>query len=303
MTKKRVIKYRILYSLYCIFNFIFAVTPKPIIKRILELFAFLIYKLDRKRYKTALANLNLVFKETKSDTEKKSIIYESYKTLAFNIYELLENQNLDKEKIFSKAKIINTDVIQNALNEKRKIIFITAHYGGWELVLPCIALKFNMKVGVVSKKIQNIYIQEKFAQMRAKNNITLIDKKNAAKGMIKTLTNDDKVAIVIDQYIDGGCDVNFLGIKDTATDATSRLALKFNALIIPIFATKNDFRKYEITICNPIDVMKFKFKAQDKVRELTQLQNDIMTEQILKEPKYWLWQHKRFRKNHSEIYN
>ena len=36
--------------------------------------------------------------------------------------------------------------------------------------------------------------------------------------------------------------------------------------------------------------------------ELTQMQNDVVSKQIFEKPDYWLWQHKRFKEFHNDIY-
>lgn len=87
-----------------------------------------------------------------------------------------------------------------------------------------------------------------------------------------------------------------------ATDSTSRLALKFDAVIIPIFPLCNGFRNYTIKVCEPIDVTDVEFKTKDKIQELTQMQTDIISQQIFEKPDDWFWQHKRFKKYHSAIY-
>ena len=87
-----------------------------------------------------------------------------------------------------------------------------------------------------------------------------------------------------------------------ATDSTSRIALKFDAVIIPIFTLCNDFRDWTIKVCEPIDVKTYEFKSEDKIKELTQIQNDILSKQILEKPDFWLWQHKRFKNSNKEIY-
>ncbi|MSN96545.1 lipid A biosynthesis acyltransferase [Campylobacter sp. FMV-PI01] len=291
---------KILYYIYVIFNTIFKIVPKILSKFIVDAFSWLVFIFDFKHNKTAMANLNLVFKDKKTKKEKKRIIFNSYKTLAYNMYELLENQNLPKDEIFKKMRVVNGEIISDALKNRRKIIFITAHYGGWELTLPGIALMYNMKVGVVNKRMKNPYIQKIYAIAREKNNITMIDKSFAAKGMFKTLKDGNQVAIVVDQSISNGVEIEFLGVKEIATDSAARLAIKFNALIIPILTTKNSWREYEITIFEVIDPLKI--KEEDKIYAITKLQNDIITTQILKQPNHWLWQHKRFRKYNSHIY-
>jgi len=298
---KRKIKDYFRYFLYRIFQFIFFITPKFIMRAILIFIAFLAYKFNKKYKKIAYANLDLVYQNTINKDRKNAILYNSYKSLLFNMYEFMENQTISKEEMFNKATIINPEIIENAIKNGRKIIYITAHYGGWELALPYIALKFG-KLAVVNRKMDNPHIQKLYAQVRDNNNITMLEKQVAAKGMIKAFYENKAVAVVIDQHIGNGAEVEFLGQKDMATDSTSRLALKFDAIIIPIFPVCNGFRDYTIKVCEPLDVTQVEFKTEDKIQELTQLQTDIISHQIFEKPDDWFWQHKRFKKYHNDMY-
>lgn len=298
---KRKIKDYFRYFLYRIFQFIFLITPKFLMKQFLIFFAFLAYKLNKKHKKIAYANLELVYQNRLTQARKDEILYNSYKSLIFNMYEFMENQNIGKEEMFKKAHIVNAEIIENAIKNKRKIIYITAHYGGWELALPYIALKFG-KIAVVNRKMDNPHIQKLYSKARDKNNITMLEKQVAAKGMLKAFKEDKAVAVVIDQHIGNGAEVEFLGQKDMATDSTSRLALKFDAIIIPIFPVCNGFRDYTIKVCEPLDVTQIAFQSNDAIEELTQMQTDIITKQIFEKPDDWFWQHKRFKKYHNDIY-
>lgn len=297
----RVIKDYFRLFLYNTFIFIFLITPKFVMERILRFFVFFAYKLNKKHLKIARANLELVYKDSISDERKEEIIYNSYKSLVFNMYEFIENQNISKENLLKKANILNKEIIEKAFKENRKIIYITAHYGGWEITLPYIALMFG-EIAVVNRRMDNPYIQKKYEIGRSKNRITMLEKKSAAKGMLTAFKENKSIAVVIDQHIGSGIDIEFLGQKVKATDSTARMALKFDAVIIPIFTINNGFRDWTIEVQEPIDVKTYDFKTEDKIKELTQIQNDIVSNQILKKPDFWLWQHKRFKEFHNEIY-
>ena len=287
--------------LYNIFIFLFLITPKFVMEKFLKFLIFFLYKVDKKHLKIARANLDLVYKDTISQKRKEEIIYNSYRSLVFNMYELIENQRISKDELLKKANILNKEIIEKAFQANRKIIYITAHYGGWEITLPYIALMFG-EIAVVNRRMNNPHIQKKYEIARSKNKITMLEKESAAKGMLKAFKDNKSIAVVIDQHIGSGIEIEFLGQKDKATDSTSRLALKFDAIIIPIFTINNGFRDWTIKVCEPIDVKTFEFKTEDKVRELTQIQNDIVSKQIFEKPDYWLWQHKRFKEFHNDIY-
>ncbi len=294
-------KYRFRYYLYKIFQFFFRYTPNIIIKYFLLLLARLLFIFNKEHLFIADVNLTLAYKNKLTKKEKNNIIYNSYKSLMYNLFEYMENQYISKEELLNKATITNEKVILDAIKEKRKIIFVTAHYGGWELAIPYIALKYGT-LAVVNKKMKNEYINNMYVKARDRNNIIMLDKKVAAKGMIKAFKNDHFVAIAIDQNTDNGIEIDFFNTLAMATDAPARLALKFDAVIIPIFAINKGFRKYELKIYNAIDSKNFEYKIENKLEELTQAQHSIIEEQIRDIPEQWFWQHKRWKHHNPKLY-
>ena len=289
------------YYIYLFFKMLFVYTPNFILKPILKLLAKIVSKCSKKYKKIIDVNLDLAFDNKLLKEQKQKIAYESYKSLLFNMYEFVENQSATKEEIFAKANIINKEYLENAIKSGKKIIFFTAHCGAWELALPFTGLKFGT-IAVVNRKMNNPLINEMYKKVRNRNNIVMIDKKSAAKGMLKALKDNHHVAVVIDQHIGVGQEVKFFNQAVMATDSTSRLALKFDAVLVPLFCETNDLGDYTIKIEKPIDVPSYEFKTDDKIKELTQLQNNIVEQQIRNKPEQWFWQHKRFKYKHDELY-
>lgn len=291
----------LVYYIYKFYELFFKITPNFLLKYILIWMAYFVYFVNKKHRKIIDLNLDLAFHNSLSKKRKNEIALGSYKSLMFNVSEFMENQYVSKEILLSKGHIKNAEIIEKAIKEERKIIFITAHYGGWELALPYIALKFGT-VAVVNRKMNNPYIHDMYEKARDKNNVVMLEKKVAAKGMIKAFKNNQHVAVVIDQHIGVGEEVKFCGQDVMATDSTSRLALKFDAVIIPIIAQMNDFRDYDIKVGNAIDTKEIEFKTDNKIKELTQLQSDVVEAQVKEKPEQWFWQHKRFKFKHNEMY-
>ncbi|MEA3554585.1 MAG: lipid A biosynthesis lauroyl acyltransferase [Campylobacterota bacterium] len=294
-------KYRFRYYLYKVFQFFFRYTPNIIIKYFLLLLSKLLFVFNKEHRFIADVNLNLAYNNSLTKEQKNNIVSKSYKSLMFNLFEYMENQYITKDKLVAKATITNENVILDAIKEKRKIIFVTAHYGGWELAIPYIALKYGT-LAVVNKKMKNEYINNMYVEARDRNNIIMLDKKVAAKGMIKAFKNDHFVAIAIDQNTDNGVEIDFFGTKAMATDAPARLALKFDAVIIPVFAVCKGFREYELKIYDAIDPTSFKYKTEDKIQELTQKQHSVIEKQVRDIPEQWFWQHKRWKYHNPKLY-
>jgi KDO2-lipid IV(A) lauroyltransferase len=289
----------LLFLIYKIFKFIVLLLPKFLIKYFLDALAYFLYLVNIEHKKYAKANLDFVYKDTISEDRKKEIIKNSYQNLVYNIYEFIENQSLDLKGFESKITVVNEKVLLDALKSKRKIIMITAHYGNWEFGSNFFPLKY-IPITMVGRPMNNKYLNDELFETRNKNKAEMISKNEASRGLVKALKSGKGIGLVIDQHNGTGIDVTFLGHKVKQTDSASRLALKFDALIVPMFFTMDSFGKYTATVSEPIDPKNF--QGENNIYDLTQAQADVISEHILKKPDQWFWQHKRFKEYHKEIY-
>jgi len=258
-----------------------------------------IYYVNVEHRKYAKANLDYVFNDSLSNERKKEIIQNSYKNIVYNIYEFIENQSLTKEQLLSRILIENEYIIKDAIEYKRKIILVTAHYGNWEYGSSVIPLKYGPTT-MVGRPPNNRYLNKEIEETRTKNNTQMLTKKNASRGLVKALKDNRIVGLVIDQHNKNGIDVEFLDHIVKQVDTTARLAFKFDAVIIPIFFTRESFGKHILTFSTSLDSRDY--KSSDKIEKLTQAQAEVMSEYIKKNPDQWLWQHRIFKEYSKDIY-
>lgn len=290
----------LLFLLYKLIKFFILLLPKNITKYMLDILVKLVLFIDKKHIKIAKINLDLVFQDTKSTEEKEQIIKQSYQNLLYNIYEFIQNQTLTLQDLEQKLTIHNEQYILDALKNKRKIILITAHYGNWEYGSTFIPLKYAPTT-VVGRPLNNKFLNKELKQTRTKNNNELLSKNQASKGLIKAIKNGKILGLVIDQNNPKGIEVEFLNQKIKMIDSSSRLALKFDALILPVFFRPIEFGKYIVDFIEPLDPRKFQ-NQENSIYNLTQSQATIISDYIIKYPSYHLWQHRIFKEFQKDIY-
>lgn len=290
----------ILFIVYKIFKFIVLLLPKFLVKLFLDGLSYLTYLLNFEHKRYAKANMDMVYGDSNSNENKYKIIRETYRNMFYNLYEFIENQTLDLEGFEKKLTPINEHYLTDAINSGRKIILITAHYGNWEYGNTYIPLKYKPTT-MVGRPMNNKFFNDELDATRTKNNTQMLTKNEAGKGLIKALKSDRIVGMVIDQHNGVGIDVEFLGHRVKQADSSSRLAVKFDAVIIPLFFNMTSFGQYEAEFLEPIEAKDF--EGENQILDMSQKQADIMSAQILKHPHLWFWQHKRFKEYHKEIYN
>jgi len=292
----------IVFTIFRIFKFLVLLLPKFIMKLFLDGLSYLIYLFNKEHKAYAQANLDLVYKDTLSQKEKSSIIRNSYRNLMYNLYEFIENPTLNLEELEKKIHVENEEYILDAIANDRKIILVSAHYGNWEYITSYISLKYKPTT-MVGRAMNNEYFNEDMKNNRNKHNSEMLLKAGSAKGLMKALKSGRIIGLATDQHIDPnkGVIVDFLGHRASQVDSTARLAVKFNAIIIPVFFIQNDFRNYTVKFDTPIEPSDF--EGENQLLAITQKEADAMSKQILKKPELWFWQHRRFKEYHKDIYN
>jgi len=288
-----------LFLMYKSFKFIVLLLPKSLIKLFLDGFTNIIYIFNKEHKGYAKANLDFVYKNSISESRKYEIIKNSYRNMLYNLYEFVENQTLNLSDLEEKIVVENEYYLTDAIKNKRKIILITAHYGNWEYGNTFIPLKYAPTT-MVGRPMNNEYLNDELNKTRTKNNNQMLSKKEAGRGLVKALKDDRILGLVIDQHNRDGIDIKFLGHKVKQADSASRLAIKFDALVIPLFFTMNSFGKYTAKFYEPMAAKEF--EGENQILDFTQAQAQVMEKHILNNPDQWFWQHKRFKQYNKDIY-
>ena len=293
---------KIYLILFKSFKWIVTHLPERILNIVLNSLAYLIYLLDKKHRKVIGANLDFAFDDRLSQKEKREIVKKCYKNLIYFLADFIKNQGITKEELSKKVEFKNEHILKDALKRKEKIILITAHYGNWELI-PLSLGAFFAPITIVGRDLDSKSMNEILRKNREQFNIKLISKKGAMRGLIKELKQNRMVGLLVDQNTteNEGILINFFGKLARHTPTASLLSRRFNAKIIPVFISTNDYKKYTITFYEPIICKKSKDYDKD-IKECTQAQANITQKVIEQKPDEWFWFHRRWKNQYKEIY-
>ncbi|WOE71179.1 lipid A biosynthesis lauroyl acyltransferase [Hydrogenimonas thermophila] len=284
------------------FQWIILHTPDFIKFPIIKGLARLAYFLDAKHRHIAKVNLDLAFEDSLNETEKREIIKKVYENLLFNLADFVKNQGISKEELLSKVKFENVEVIENAKKSGKPIIFMTAHYGNWELLALAIAAKFG-PLSVVGRPLDSKVMNKILERNRKQFDIEVIPKKGAMRPLIKALKNGRSVGLLVDQNTsdNDGVLIDFFGKKARHTPAVSILAKRMNAIIIPAFIQTDDHKVYTISFYTPLKI-KNSGNNEEDILENIQAQANITEQVICQKSEEWFWLHKRWKNQYESYY-
>lgn len=178
---------------------------------------------------------------------------------------------------------------------ERGTILFTGHLGAWELTsLGLSALGHH--VDFLARRIDNESIEELIEKIRTRFGNRLIDKRAAARPMLRTLAAGGTLGIVADLNTQPheGVLVDFFGIPASTTSSLATVALRTNATVLPIFAPWNEERqRFMLRIEPPVSITP-SGDENDDVRAMTQQVTSVIEKYVRLYPDQWLWIHKRW---------
>ena len=276
--------------------------PISIWIRVSHLLAKVAYRFDKEHTKSAKVNLEIAFGNRLDEHQKRAIIIRSYQNLFMTGLDTILNQGKSRDEILSKVQFKNEHYLKEALESKKPIIFITAHYGNWELGTLAIAAKFT-PISVVGRRLDSQYADKILRATREQFGIEMIDKRDAMRKMVQTLKRGKPLGVVVDQNTrtKEGILVNFFGKEARHTHSVSILARKYDAIVIPVYDYTDDFRRWTVEFHEPL-VMQKSEDINGDIQAFTQKQADITQKVIEQKPDEWLWLHKRWKNRYKELY-
>lgn len=260
-----------------------------------NIYANIFYYLIPVRKKTAFDNLRLAFGE-KSTAELQKIIKGAYKNIFIVIFEFFYMRRLDRAKLGTLINIINPEIIEEGLKKSKGIIFVSGHFGNWELMAYGCAKYLGHTFNVIVKEQSNKMVDKKINMIRESAGNKMIEMSNALREVLKLLRENKIIAMLGDQSApkEGSVKVNFF-VKDVpAFEGAARFAIKTGAAIIFGYSVRQKDNTYILDF-KAIDTDKYKDYTEENIRALTQEHTTMLEDVIRKNPDQWLWFHRRFK--------
>jgi Kdo2-lipid IVA lauroyltransferase/acyltransferase len=269
--------------------------PRPAAYPAAEIVAALGFRLAKRQKRAGIRNLRMAMPNLTED-ERLEILRGSFSNLGRLLVEFSHFPDLTRKNISNLVTYDGFEHYQQAVSRGKGIIFLTAHFGAWELSCFAHSLYGNPMKFVV-REIDNPRVERLIESYRGLAGNTPIDKRNASRDILKALRNNETIGILVDQNTtrDEGIFVDFFGIPAATTTAVATLALRTGASVIPGFMIwDKDTRKYRLRFDPQVDLISTGDPARDVV-ENTRAFNVLLENTIRQYPDQWLWIHRRWK--------
>ena len=180
------------------------------------------------------------------------------------------------------------DAILQARKAGQGVILVSGHFGNYDVPRAVLSAQGHL-VGGLFQPMKNPYFNAHYVRT-----ITAIGTPMFARGrrglaeMVQHLRAGGLMGMLIDQSMEHGAPLTFFGKRALTALSAAELALKYNCLLVPIYAVRQpDGLSFQLVIEAPI--------TPDTPEAMTQALNDSLEAIARKHLDQWFWIHRRWK--------
>ena len=265
------------------------VSPRSFAERLARFYACLLDLALPRLRRTALRNLEMAMPQLGRD-ERRRLVDGVFRSIARLLLAFARFPRIARDNVSEWIRCEGREHYEEGLRRGRGILFATAHLGNWELSAFAHAL-LAAPMHVVVRPLDNPKIDALVESRRTLLGNRIIEKKDAARGILRALAANEAVGILIDQNasLEEGVFVDFFGVPACANAGFAKIAARSGATVIPGFALWSESeRRYVLRFYPPVEM------TGDTVEDTRRLQRQL--ENVIREyPDQWLWIHRRWK--------
>lgn len=217
-----------------------------------------------------------------------------YGNLGMGLIEFARLERLDRGYVDLNVTFEGLEHADRELKKGRGVVFLSAHFGNWELLNASLALR-GYPVNAVVRPLDNPYMDDYIERLRTGFGGSVIGKKNAVRRMLDVLSRNGILGILLDQRASrrDGIEVDFFGLPARTSKGLAAIVMKTGSAVIPVFIRRDGGLRHRVTLRPPLDITSTGNREGD-IRENTQRFTSAIEDFIRPYPSEWFWFHSRW---------
>ena len=253
------------------------------------------------RYEVAYQNIRTSFGDQFNDAQIDQLIFRMWWHLFRLVAEIVQlPRRVRINNIVQTIEFRGKYQALRALCSGRPVMFVSGHYGNWELAVSVFG-QFGFPMGLVARDLDNPYLNRWFFNFRKYTGHRPIPKKGGFDDITGLLARGGNLAILGDQDAGkAGTFIDFFGRPASTHKSIALLALEYNALICVGYARRlehefldNGWPRYELGCEAVIDPQEY--PGSNAVAQITQHFSTALELAIRRSPEQYFWIHRRWK--------
>jgi len=274
---------------------ILGLLPRPLARPLATGLAQVVYLLHVRLRRVGMRNLELAFPE-KSIAERKRILRGEFTSLGRQLAEVCRFPKYTRENVEQVVVYDGLENYERAYARGKGVLFLTAHFGGWELSAFAHSLHGHW-LHVVMRPMDNPYLDRLIQSYRTMHGNKAVFKDDFVRGLLAAMKAGETVGILMDTNMTPpqGIFVNFFGIPACTASGLARIALRTDAAVVPGFTIWDEaIGKYRLRFDPALELIRTGDQERDIVAN-TQKFTKVIEDYVRKHPDQWLWVHRRWK--------
>ncbi len=194
------------------------------------------YVFDGAHRRLAMSNLVAAF-PLRSRAECRAIARGMFSHFGRLLMVLLKFSTMTPERMLAQVEFEGEERVAAAHAQGKGVLLFTGHFGFWEINALVHALAMQ-PMAVLARPLDNPLLHDLLESVRRSTGNSVIYRRGAIRRVLRALSANQAVAILIDQHIQtsDAVYVDFFNRPAATTSALAALALRTGAPVVPVFA-------------------------------------------------------------------
>lgn len=265
--------------------------PLPLLHRISDGLSWLLYRVVGFRKEVIMGNLQRSFPD-KSERERQRIAREYYRHLCDLMVESVRCFSISRDELLRRGKVVNPEIFAPYAERNQPLILAAGHYNNWELTATALPMQIPHKVVGLYKPFKDPFFNQKMTASRGQYGMEMVSIRDT-----KTYFEQDK-----------GCNITLFATDQSPSNPKRAYWTRFlNQDTAVLYGTERYARLYNYPVLfgRIAKVARGQYEIHFETitddpsslpeGAITEAHTRMLEAEILEQPEYWLWSHRRWK--------
>lgn len=193
-----------------------------------------------------------------------------------------------------RVEVVGRERLVAIAESGKPAILISGHFANFEVMAAAI-VDAGVPARVTYRAANNPYIDRRIVETRARYGVQMFAPKggSGSRELIETLQDGESVTYLNDQKFNQGVASPFFGKIAHTAGASTRMALRFGAVMQPMSVQRLPGARFRVVVAEPIVLENTGDRNRDTEAGVRQI-NAFVEARVRERPAEWFWVHKRW---------
>jgi KDO2-lipid IV(A) lauroyltransferase len=236
-------------------------------------------------------NIDIAFPDLSPEARAR-LLRDQWDNLGRYFFEFPMTDQLTPAK--GRVEVVGRERLTAIAGSGKAAILISGHFANFEVMAAAIA-DAGVPARVTYRAANNPYFDKRIIEARAQYGVKMFAPKGGmgSRDLIETLQKGESVTFLNDQKFNNGVPAPFFGRTVHTAGASTRMALKFGAVVQPMSVQRLPGARFRVVIAEPMVLENTGDREKDVEAGVRRI-NAFIEDRVRERPAEWWWVHKRW---------